>query len=364
MSKQALLYMIFPVVFALLDCMNLADTGSSVSGNGRITGCILGRDGRAAPNTAVALLAKDYNPIRDAVSFSVSRDTTDSNGRYSFANVTSGVYNIEAVQLDEKTRALINGITVANDTVTAPDDSLRKPGFIRVMLPDVVDAVNGYVYIPGTTIASSLNENALSVTLDSVPAGMVMELRLAKRNSPALPQLIADSVRVDPGDTTIVSAGAWRSVRKLRLNTAPSGAGVTGDVYNFPVLVRLTKDNFDFSTARARGEDIRFAKPDDTPLALEIERWDPVNGLAEVWVKVDTVHGNDSTQSILMYWGNDIAADEFKRPGGVRYCERIRRRMAPRYRLQRRHRRKPWRNKLRRSRYFGYHRRRGKIQWK
>ena len=76
---------------------------------------------------------------------------------------------------------------------------------------------------------------------------------------------------------------------------------------NFPVLIRLTSSNFDFAQAKAAGEDLRFKKHDNSPLSYEIERWDAVNGRAEIWVKVDTVYGNDSTHSITMYWGNPSA---------------------------------------------------------
>ncbi|HMA64192.1 MAG TPA: DUF2341 domain-containing protein, partial [Chitinispirillaceae bacterium] len=35
-----------------------------------------------------------------------------------------------------------------------------------------------------------------------------------------------------------------------------------------------------------------------------IERWDAVRKVAEIWVNVDTVYGNNQLQSIAMYWGN------------------------------------------------------------
>ena len=77
----------------------------------------------------------------------------------------------------------------------------------------------------------------------------------------------------------------------------------------FPVLIRLTGSAFDFSQAQTSGGDLRFAKSDNTPLPYEIERWDPAAGMAEVWVKVDTVLGNDNTHAITMYWGNPNVAD-------------------------------------------------------
>jgi len=44
------------------------------------------------------------------------------------------------------------------------------------------------------------------------------------------------------------------------------------------------------------------------PVPYEIEQWDSANGAAAIWVKIDTVRGNDSSQSITMFWGNPNAA--------------------------------------------------------
>jgi hypothetical protein len=97
---------------------------------------------------------------------------------------------------------------------------------------------------------------------------------------------------------------SWQHSQSLVLNTTPSGADVAGSVLDFPVLVRLTNSNFNFSQAAPNGEDIRFAKPDGTPCSYQIERWNPAEqGGAEIWVKVDTVYGNNGAQSITMYWG-------------------------------------------------------------
>ncbi len=102
---------------------------------------------------------------------------------------------------------------------------------------------------------------------------------------------------------------AWSYSRTLTLNTTPSGASVAGNVFNFPVLVRLTNNNFNFGQAQNTGSDIRFAKANGVPCSYQIERWDPAEqGGAEIWVKVDTVYGNNGTQSITMYWGNSAAA--------------------------------------------------------
>jgi hypothetical protein len=64
---------------------------------------------------------------------------------------------------------------------------------------------------------------------------------------------------------------------------------------------------FNFNEAQVTGADLRFTKSDDTPLPYEIELWDSAGATAAIWVKVDTIHGNDSSPSLTMYWGNGNA---------------------------------------------------------
>jgi hypothetical protein len=95
----------------------------------------------------------------------------------------------------------------------------------------------------------------------------------------------------------------WSRSAKVHLNTTATGASVTGNVTNFQMLVRLDAGNFQFNTAQGNGADIRFAKPDGTHLYYQIEQWDSLAQQAQIWVKIDTVYGNNSTQYIEMLWG-------------------------------------------------------------
>lgn len=105
----------------------------------------------------------------------------------------------------------------------------------------------------------------------------------------------------------------WGYSQAILLNTTPTGANVTGNVLNFPVLLRLNPGNFSgFSNTQPGGVDIRFAKTNGEKLKYQIERWkdyDSDADTAEVWVKLDTVYGNNKTQSFVMYWGKSDAAD-------------------------------------------------------
>lgn len=103
---------------------------------------------------------------------------------------------------------------------------------------------------------------------------------------------------------------AWSGHRKIVLNTSSTGANVNADVHDFPVLIRLGRaDSAILSGAGAGGASIRFSKADSTtPLPYQIESWSATS--AALWVKVDTVKGNNATQSILLHWGNGSAASE------------------------------------------------------
>jgi len=101
---------------------------------------------------------------------------------------------------------------------------------------------------------------------------------------------------------------AWRYSRALTCNTTASGAGVTANVYKFPVLIRLTENNFNFTEAAVDGADLRFAKANGAALPFEIERWDATIKRAEIWVKLDTVYGNDFSHHFRMFWGASTVA--------------------------------------------------------
>jgi hypothetical protein len=234
-------------------------------------------------------------------------DTTDENGGYVFKGVKPGSYNVLAVHLARRTRLLITGIEVAlADTTPVPSGVLLEPGAIRLRAAGGIP-LDGYGYIPGTDIAAFPANGGGEVVLDSVPAGMVPEVRFVAAGDSAA--VTRSNVLVKPGDTVTIANLFWKYAQQVCLNTSTSGANVEGDALDFPVLIRLNSSNFDFNQALADGADIRFTKTDNTFLPCEIERWDAANRKAEVWVKVDTVHGNDSAQTIMMYWGNAAAAN-------------------------------------------------------
>lgn len=283
-----------------------ANGGVSETTNGRVVGRVKTSGGAPALNTKVVLRPADFNPVDDAASGLV--DTTDENGGYVFDGVEKGDYTVQSVQPGTGLMALLTGINVGRDTVTAALSTLEKPGSITIRLPAGVDNINGYVYVPGTDISAFLADNSGSVVLDPVPAVTIPAIVYGVLSSP-VKRIMRNIVSVISGENTLVALPFWKYSKTLVLNTTASGADVAGDVTGFPALVRLTPGNFDFTQARPDGGDVRFARADGSPIPHEIEQWDAAGNRAAIWVRVDTIRGNNASQSISMFWGNAGAAN-------------------------------------------------------
>ncbi len=100
----------------------------------------------------------------------------------------------------------------------------------------------------------------------------------------------------------------WTGRRKVSLDTTDQGAALKEGLANVPVLVRLHTGNFVFSEAQLDGNDLRFIADDDkTPLEFHVEKFDGVNELALVWVKVPKIAPGSGEGHVWLYYGNEKA---------------------------------------------------------
>jgi hypothetical protein len=106
----------------------------------------------------------------------------------------------------------------------------------------------------------------------------------------------------------------WKYSRPIVVNTTSSGANVVENQTAFPLLVRLSNDNFNFNEAKARGEDIRFSDHKGKSLPYEIVSYNKTGGCAAIYVRSRMVPGNSITDNIptniTMHWGNSRARSE------------------------------------------------------
>jgi hypothetical protein len=278
----------------------------------KVSGKIVDSDREAAENTLVMLVPEPFNPlVEDFVPDSLM-DTTDSRGRYSFELADSGAYRIEALNLDDGTRLLIPDIRVAGDTIDMGTQILRTPGLVMVTLPGHIQT-EGYLYIPNTSVFVSVTQEDIEageIILDSVPAGAYTGVRFTEGADLTQAAPVSEYINVGPADIAFVGPyDTWDYSAEVIINTASSGAGITGDLYDFPLLIRLSSSlsysSSIFENAEPDGADLRFTSLNKKPLSFEVERWDPSLQQAEIWVRIDTIFSGDAGQIIYLYWGKE-----------------------------------------------------------
>ncbi len=101
----------------------------------------------------------------------------------------------------------------------------------------------------------------------------------------------------------------WAYRKQIDFDASQTGAGLSATLKDVPVLIRLHAGNFSyFGDVQPNGADLRFVAADDkTPLKFHIERFDPVNQLALIWVKVPQLTGGAKSDSLYLYYGNPKA---------------------------------------------------------
>jgi hypothetical protein len=106
----------------------------------------------------------------------------------------------------------------------------------------------------------------------------------------------------------------WSYRQQISLSAALADADQTG----FPCLIRITDiGNPVFSRAQADGSDIVFTDSDGTTeLMHEIETFDPVNRVLEIWVRLPLLSAAADTV-IFMYYGNAGLAVSMENPAAV-----------------------------------------------
>jgi biopolymer transport protein ExbB len=93
----------------------------------------------------------------------------------------------------------------------------------------------------------------------------------------------------------------WQYRSKIGFDASSTGADVKSNLTDVPVLIRL-------HSANEKGDDIRFVAADDqTLLKHHIEKYDPIDEVGYIWVKVPRLSGGVTTDFVWMYYGSKEA---------------------------------------------------------
>lgn len=298
-------------IFLFLSCSNNNSiTGTSESGNAKVAGIITDSSGNVEENIEVNLLPVNFNPIINQTVPDSLKDTTDINGKYDFSINASGKYNIYINDLKKQRGLLIRQLSLSPNNSIDRVDTLKKTETLIIASPSNTNVDSGYIFITGTLEYRKLNEGINSIEFASLPLGLMPQILITSKENLTETTVIIDDNQIEIISDTTITFGTfpeWKFNKTIKINTSNTGANTLNDLNNFPLLIELNDENFDFTNVKNDGSDIRFTRSDSIILKYELERWDYINKEAIIWVNIDTIFGNSNNQLIKILWGNSLA---------------------------------------------------------
>ncbi len=275
--------------------------------------------GKGAPVAGALVYARPADYLKDTLGIDSISETppdaiTDENGFFRLNYLDAGSWKAEV--RGSGGQAVLLGFDVesgANPKVLI-QDTLRPVGTLqgKVEIPPGA-AGSLYVQVYGMERLARTNDTGFFI-LPDLPAGQIKFRVLSSQAGISYPApslaVIKSGDTVDAGTLRPISFGSenyseWPFSRRIYLNTL--AAGVADTVTDFPLLVRLDAERFDF--ALSDGKDIRFSSPNGTHLPYQRDSWDPNNYRAAFWVKLDSVFGSGGEQYITLHFGKRDAPD-------------------------------------------------------
>jgi hypothetical protein len=289
-------------------------------GNVEIAGVIV--DSLNHPVQGASIVLRPSNYLKDTSGTVPPRNVaadavTGQDGHFLIDSISAGQYCITASKGDSLAALITFGVQPTDTHDTLDTAALATAAVINgtVINQSAVKSAM-YVQMYGLEKIARVDSATGSYRIPAVPEGSYRLQVLI--SSPKYSPVVVPDVSCQRGESKTVDTitiapftdenyALWPYHKTLQLNTTATGANVAGSVVDFPVLVRLSAPAFTFNQFLPDGHDLRFANSSGVHLPFEIERFDPYAGVADIWVLVDTVKGNDST-TITMYWGNISAA--------------------------------------------------------
>lgn len=288
---------------------NVAGGSGSTTTNG-FTAAIVNKDGVPVAAAKVTVRPSDYLAgTTEPHSLPESRDVVDTftnaHGFISIGGLLPGSYVIELQDTVAHEGTVIRAriadgpLVKLGKCTTAPHGSLGGSVDSTLLRGGRTCRVHVYGLERSTAVDSAKN----SFLFTGLAPG-TYDLRLTGDDSLFKPVDI-DSVICVSGDTIQTDPFAlWAHQAKLTIDYSSVNLEATDTILDFPLLLRLTSDNFDFSTAKKKGGDLRVAKSDGSLVTIDADWWDSANATALIWISIDTVIGSQPQDTLSVFWGN------------------------------------------------------------
>ncbi|MDD5673505.1 MAG: hypothetical protein PHC61_05040 [Chitinivibrionales bacterium] len=153
--------------------MNIAGGGnSSGTGNGAVVTAASDRiTGATKPMAKVRLFSQDWMPVLDTGTFSDSSMADDS-GKFVFANIPHGYYNLIVFSADQKSSGIFQNIPCQPAVAWADTiDTLKEPGYLQGFLTSAQNdtLALSYIYVRGTPYYFQTGSNGRIFTMGPLP---------------------------------------------------------------------------------------------------------------------------------------------------------------------------------------------------
>lgn len=217
---------------------------SAESGNPELAGVVRFSDGTPVPFASVAVVPAKFSPADGEPLDTSFVETADSLGRYAFFRVPSGSFALEAFDSASGERFLQKGISVPEDSAFERDCVLESVGSIRLGAHGFADGTSGFVYVPGTTILRHVTVELGNIFVDSLPSDSLWPLVFVSEDGYSLS--LEKGVTVVSDSTLAVDENKVSFGFRFPLDMTVSGIGLSENLRNFPLALRLDSGDFDF----------------------------------------------------------------------------------------------------------------------
>ena len=265
-------------------------------------------DGSPAAGAIVRLRASDYLPLTGSPGNTSAKnlDTiTDNSGSVLLTNLDSGSYSIEIN--DRQGYAALVSFQVDSGDTDSLGSVLKKTGTISGSVNSSTEVSSAIAEIYGLERVTAIDPLTGEFTIEDIPEG-TYSIRFSSEDDPEIKtEVYGVTVMESSSPEPLIVGLSWPFVQNIFLNTSDDGASVSETILDFPVLIRLSSSDFDFSTTSNDMPRIRFTNSHGDTLPCQIELWDSLSGKAVIWVRVDTVRGDGLTVIRMLSGKNDAS---------------------------------------------------------
>ncbi len=129
-GKIDILYTVLGILLLGLGCANEQNVagGGTVVTNSYVTGQVISDNGTPAVGAEIKLVPHDHNPLDATQMSDILIAYTDMAGGYTFDEIDTGHYNIQALDPATGTQLLITEIRAVQETTQVEPDTLAAPG--------------------------------------------------------------------------------------------------------------------------------------------------------------------------------------------------------------------------------------------